>query len=105
MDGHFHLDLSAKSFQAEHYLLDELIAESPPHFSSFYGKRKRVFVERPIPGPPSPSDWEKRSFEFIGEFEVDIIRQNGKQYWNTPHLISQEVRPSAISVLNFRPHN
>ncbi|KAF7337969.1 hypothetical protein MVEN_02020500 [Mycena venus] len=72
MDGYFILNPSTKSFGFNHYLLDEISAVSPRHSNLFFGKRKRVFVERPFPV------WEGKRFEFLGEFVVDVVHPLNK---------------------------
>ncbi|KAF7363825.1 hypothetical protein MSAN_01040400 [Mycena sanguinolenta] len=75
-DGYFFLDLTAKSFGSDHYLLDVIKSRPDPDFRKF-GNRKRVIVERPFSGS------EERRFEYLGEFEVGILDSSfaAKCFW------------------------
>ncbi|KAJ6531287.1 hypothetical protein B0H19DRAFT_474878 [Mycena capillaripes] len=75
VNGYFYLNLVAQSFPFDDFLLDVIRAICDPYVNVF-GKRKRVFVERPFPAT------EERRFEFIGEFSVDIVPET-KWLWRT----------------------
>ncbi|KAF8205758.1 hypothetical protein K438DRAFT_1818478 [Mycena galopus ATCC 62051] len=84
IDGHFYLDLSAKTFISDDFLLDVIRGICGPHVNLF-GNRKRVFVERLLLGH------EDNCFEYLGEFEVDVKNPlAGKRFWQ--HLISDELK-------------